>query len=143
MADKASLDQKPRQFAMLLIWISAIVAALVYLTTPHDVKEVSLRDAKALIEGGAIVLDVRNAKSFSEAHVPGARSIPLAVLSVGIPEALAFAKNLPIVVYCADGVNVGPKAAALLKEAGYTNVVSMREGAAGWKSAGLPMTKVQ
>ena len=46
-----------------------------------DVPRVSLADAKAAYEtGGAVFVDVRDAESYAQSHVPGALSIPLSEL---------------------------------------------------------------
>lgn len=63
-----------------------------------DVPRVSLADAKAAYEtGGAIFLDVRDAESFTQSHIPGALSIPLNELPDRMRE---LDKSAWIITYC-------------------------------------------
>ncbi len=109
--------------------------------TSLNVPEVDLAQAQALIEAGAIVLDVRGKEAFDHRHLPPAVLMPLAVLQAAIPASLADAKERQIVVYCNDGVSTGPKAASILLQNGYKNVVNMKPGIEGWDKAGLPLVK--
>jgi rhodanese-related sulfurtransferase len=52
-----------------------------------SVPRVSLADAKAAYEtGGAVFVDVRDAESYAQSHIPGALSIPLSELPNRIGE---------------------------------------------------------
>ena len=103
-----------------------------------DIKEVSLPEAKALIDGGALVIDVRYQAVSAAAHIAGALLIPLEALPARMAE-IESAKALPIVVYCGDGSTLGPEAAHLLTQAGFTQVVNLKPGFSGWREAGLPV----
>lgn len=52
---------------------------------------------------------------------------------------MEVAKTQPIVVYCAEGSNLGPRAADALSQAGYTQVANLQSGIEGWRRAGLPV----
>jgi len=107
----------------------------------YDVPEVSLAIAKALMDAGALVIDVRNKDAFDYRHLPPAVLIPLAVLRAGIPASLAQDKARQIVVYCNDGHFTGPEAAHLLIQQGFTKVANMANGIEGWAGAGYPLVK--
>jgi len=106
------------------------------LGTP-DVAQVSIPEAIALIDAGALVIDVRESP---KTHLPGALVIPLEVLDARLPQ-LEGAKARPIVVYCGSGTSRGPKAAQRLTEAGFTRVANLQPGIEGWRAAGLPEVK--
>lgn len=71
---------------------------------------------RELVRNGALLLDVRTAEEFAEAHVPGARNIPVQELPARIAE--VGEKNRPVVVYCRSGAR-SARAASMLKAAGY------------------------
>lgn len=86
----------------------------------------------------ALVLDVREPAEFGAGHVIGARNVPLA----RIAERADFTKrkDRPLIVYCDSG-NRTSKAAAALKQQGFTRVVSLSGGLGAWRQAGLPVEK--
>ena len=106
-----------------------------------DVHQVSVSEAKALIDGGALVIDVRESEKFNTRHIPGAINIPLAILQSGIPTSIAHAISQPVVVYCGDGVTTGPEGTRLLNQGGYKQAVNVQPGLQGWVEAGLPVQK--
>ena len=101
-----------------------------------DVPEVNLEEARALVDAGAVVIDVRDRAASASAHLPGALLIPLEVLSAHLGS-LEAAKAKSIVVYCGNGSYRGPEAVQLLTKAGFTNVVNLAPGFIGWRDAGL------
>ena len=125
--------------------IASVLAIAVVLTSrsgpSHDVLNISIEEASKLVDGGAMVVDVRGKDAFDARHIPGALNIPLDTLKAGIPAALAKAKAEPIVVYCGDGVRIGPEGTALLNKAGYTKAMNVEKGIQGWADAGLRVVK--
>lgn len=107
----------------------------------YNVKEVSAADAKALVDGGVMVVDVRGKEAFHSGHIPGAISIPLDDLRVRIPAAIEDAKTMSILIYCGDGVTTGPEGTEILNNAGYVNAVNLRTGLDGWEKAGYPVAR--
>jgi phage shock protein E len=82
--------------------------------------------ARKLISAGAVVLDVRTADEYAEAHLPNAVNVPVQEMSsrLGDVEGLvAGDKARSIVVYCAAGGRAA-KAKAQLEAAGYSHVVN-------------------
>src|SRR2546421_443651 len=103
------------------------------------VPEVSPEQVKARLDKGEhpVVLDVREKEEVRQGYVPGAISLPRGFLEMRVEEAVPD-KNAPIVAYCAGGTR-SLLAGRILKELGYTNVVSMRGGFTAWKNQGLPV----
>jgi rhodanese-related sulfurtransferase len=83
---------------------------------------ISGADAKALVQGGALLLDVRSPEEFAEGHLAGAVNIPVDAL----PQRLAEVepKDRPVVVYCRSGAR-SKKARGLLLEHGWTRVENL------------------
>jgi phage shock protein E len=82
--------------------------------------------AKALIERGAVVLDVRTADEYAGGHLSNALNVPVQELSSRMSEIEKLAggdREKPIVVYCGAGGRAA-KAKAQLETAGYTRVVN-------------------
>lgn len=134
----------PRHIISFLL--VACVIALSALTSRHstapvfNVREVSTREAQALMAVGAVVIDVRDRTVSDRAHLPGALLIPVEVLEARM-EKLQVAKSADIVVYCGDGSSAGPRAATTLNRAGYSKAVNLKSGFQGWSSAGLPVAR--
>lgn len=55
--------------------------------------------------------------------------------------AFAAAKDGPVLVYCGDGVAIGPEATSILNAAGYARAVNFKPGIEGRAGAGLPIAK--
>jgi rhodanese-related sulfurtransferase len=82
--------------------------------------------ARELVAAGAVVIDVRTADEYAEAHLSHAINIPVQELPDRIAEIetlVAGDRTRPIVVYCAAGSRAA-KAKAQLDAAGYSNVVN-------------------
>src|SRR3989440_628730 len=103
------------------------------------VPEVSPEQVKARLDKGEhpVVLDVREKEEVRQGYVPGALSLPRGFLEMRVEEAVPE-KNTPIVAYCGSGTR-SLLAGRILKELGYTNVVSMRGGFTAWKNQGFPV----
>jgi rhodanese-related sulfurtransferase len=76
---------------------------------------ISPADARAKVEKGALLLDVRTPGEFAMGAIPGAKNIPVQSLGGRLDE---LAKDKPIVVYCASGMR-SASALSLLKSKGY------------------------
>jgi len=86
----------------------------------------------------ALVLDVREPGEYGAGHILGARSVPLA--RIGERADFAKRKDRPLIVYC-DGGARASKAAAALRQQGFTRVLSLSGGLGAWQQAGLPVEK--
>lgn len=123
--------------------------------TPEQAREFLNSDA------GHVYLDVRTVQEFEAGHIPGAKNVPIVEPDVfgrmqmnprfvEIVEA-NFGKGVKCITGCQKGAR-SLKAAELLLQVGFTNVVDMRGGFAGetdemgqvtfpgWAPRGLPTT---
>src|SRR5712672_1057997 len=122
-----------------------------------NVRRVSPLEAKRLVDEGYTYVDVRTAEEFDVRHPAGALNVPLALAGPGGAAAGAgflptmwrlFGLEARIVVGCATGVR-SLRAAEMMTDAGFLDVVDQRAGLEGarspfgalmepgWKSAGL------
>lgn len=102
------------------------------------VQSVSASEARRLqLEGGAILVDVREAHEWRNGHAPNAKHIPLGELErrmAQLPEGKA------IIVTCASGMRSRIGAKKLLAH-GLPRVLNLRGGMSAWRGAGLPIQK--
>jgi rhodanese-related sulfurtransferase len=96
---------------------------------------VSVKQAQAMTEKGALLLDVREPDEYSVVHAPNARLLSLGQISERLNEISAY-KNKPIVVVCRSGKR-SARAVKLLQEAGFTQVSNVTGGMNAWESEGL------
>jgi hydroxyacylglutathione hydrolase len=107
------------------------------LTTSPAVLEVGI-DELANRPDGAAVIDVREPEEFAAGHVPGAVSLPQADLSSRLGE---LPRDRPVLVICQGGYR-SLRAAQFLRQAGFTDVASVRGGTDAWRAAGRPVEAV-
>jgi rhodanese-related sulfurtransferase len=87
-------------------------------------------------KGEIFVIDVRPAEEYQAAHLPYARSLPLAELRRRLHE---VPKSRPVVAYCRGPFCVmAGKAVALLRKQGY-RALRFEDGVAEWRRNGLPV----
>ena len=91
-------------------------------------------EAAAMLEDGAVLLDVREAHEWRTGHAPKARHIPLGALPTRMRE---LPERRVLVTVCHSGMR-SARAASLLARSG-REVVNLRGGMAAWRRAGLPM----
>jgi molybdopterin/thiamine biosynthesis adenylyltransferase/rhodanese-related sulfurtransferase len=103
------------------------------------VPEVSPDEVKSRLDAGkaGVLLDVREKEEVRQGFVPGAVAVPRGFLEMQVEEKVPD-KSTPVIAYCAGGTR-SLLAGRILKELGYTNVVSMKGGFSGWKNKGLPV----
>ena len=131
-----------RNVLQILVSFTVLFAVIHFTQSSRSfpgVTDVSVTEAAAMINAGAVVIDVRGRAASGAAHLPGALLIPVEVLSARLAE-LEYAKTQQIVVYCGNGTSRGPEAAHILTEAGFSRVVNLGAGIEGWRGAGLPVT---
>jgi adenylyltransferase/sulfurtransferase len=98
----------------------------------NPVAEISASEvARAQARGDELLLiDVREPHEFEKARIPGAKLIPLGQLGARVQE-LADWKERRVVVHCKSGAR-SAKAAAQLRDAGFTNVANLSGGIDAW-----------
>lgn len=97
-------------------------------------EEIDPGTARALVDDGAFLLDVRNDDEWEAGHAPAATLIPLGRLSERHPE---LPTDRRIVVVCRSGGRSGQATDALVA-AGY-DAVNLAGGMQGWAALGLPV----
>src|SRR5581483_2355979 len=93
------------------------------------------------LAGGVELLDVRTPGEFAEAHVPGARLVPLGDL-----DAVEFLKShgreKPLYVLCQSGGRAR-QAIEKFRAAGFAGCVLVEGGTRAWIDGGLPVDRGQ
>ncbi len=85
--------------------------------------------------GEVVIIDVRPGDEFATAHLPHARSVPVAELKKRLAE---LPKDVPVVAYCRGPFCVMAKSAVeLLRKRGY-RAFHLTDGVAEWRARGLP-----
>jgi rhodanese-related sulfurtransferase len=102
------------------------------MTTADAVPEVGPTEARALIDGGATLLDVREDDEWQAGHAPDASFIPLGQLTARATE---LATGTRIVVICRSGAR-SERAARFLRGQGY-DAINLTGGMRAWATAGL------
>ncbi len=80
-----------------------------------------------------LVVDVREPREFKHGHIPGAQLIPLPKLLATLPN---FSDGRQVVLVCRGGRR-STRAAYLLRDKGYDNVLNLEGGMIAWETAGL------
>lgn len=80
-----------------------------------------------------IILDVREPREFRRSHIAEAQSVPLSTL---LQHGLLLADDKPIVLVCQSGRR-SRRAAAVLRELGYSDISLVDGGMQAWEAAGL------
>lgn len=105
-----------------------LVVALGFAGCAHPT--VSGEAARALVDRGALLVDVRSPAEFAEGHLPGAINVPVQELEATV-DSLSANRGRQIVVYCRSGVRSARARRALLK-AGFAQVEDLG-GLSNWK----------
>jgi rhodanese-related sulfurtransferase len=97
-----------------------------------SVPEVAPDAGRALVDGGALLLDVREPDEWEAGHASDARFIPLGALEARVGE---LAENPSIVVICRSGAR-SARATTFLVAQGF-DAVNLAGGMRAWAAAGL------
>ncbi len=98
-------------------------------------KHINAAEAKELVDGGALLVDVREDQEYLDENIPGARNEPLSRI------AGAKISGAPAVVFhCKSGgrTRMNARALAQLTDA---DVYILDGGIEAWKAAGFPVTR--
>ena len=98
-----------------------------------DIPEIDVQEAQKRVQGGALLLDVREQNEYDEEHIPGAQLLPLSELMARFDE---LPKDQEIVAQCRSGKR-SAQATDFLRAQGY-DVTNMEGGILRWKAEGLP-----
>jgi rhodanese-related sulfurtransferase len=91
---------KRRAFWLVMLAAFLPLPALSQTTDESAVPRISVVDLKKAADAGQVlIIDVRDAASYAEGHLPGAINVPLAELEQTL--AMVKAAKKPLVAYCA------------------------------------------
>lgn len=96
-------------------------------------------EAIRMMNGGAVLIDVRTANQFKDGHIAGARNVPGDQIADGA-KSLEKLSGKTLIMCCDNGATAGA-AVRTLKRAGQKDVFSLRGGLAAWRSENLPVVK--
>lgn len=104
-------------------------------------KSITAQELKAMLDKGAMALDVRPGAEFVAGHVPGSVSIPLSGQFASWAGAVLGLSSRPVLIAAnADQIN---EARMRLARIGIEDVAGYLEGGTeGWQKAGLPVEQV-
>ena len=86
------------------------------------------------------LVEVLSEESYNEGHIPGAINIPLSKIGSLVTKYLK--KKDIVVVYCGSySCQRSTKAAIILLELGYENILDFKAGKRGWVHSGLKLEK--
>ena len=107
------------------------------LSHPHELAPMGGKELLAQARrGDVIVIDVRPESEYQTAHLPHARSIPLAELKTRLDE---IPRGKPVVAYCRGPFCLmAMEAVGLLAKKGF-KAAHLGDGVAEWRSRGLPL----
>src|SRR6516164_3522032 len=101
-----------------------------------SIQKISLEQARALLDRGATVVDIRDKDEFARERIPHARNIPLA----GIGESRLAAQGASALIFqCRSGARTGANAATLAAAAVGCDAYILEGGLDAWKRANLPV----
>jgi len=105
-----------------------------------EIREISVEDTQArAVEGGPVLIDVRERDEYEQGFIPRAQWIPRGFLELKIEDAVPE-RDREVVLYCAGGTR-SALAARSLQDLGYSKVSSMAGGFRAWKNAGFPFDR--
>ena len=103
-----------------------------------DLKTISPAAAAALVENGALLVDIREAAERQSGVIPNAAHAPLSALQAcEIPAA----PGQPVIFHCKSGGRTAMNAAALASKAGDCEAYLLEGGIDAWRSQGLPVAQ--
>jgi rhodanese-related sulfurtransferase/transcriptional regulator with XRE-family HTH domain len=100
------------------------------------VRTLSVADAQALIaQGGVDLIDVRESHEWQTGHLPGARLLPLGLLTADLQSARLGTK----VLFVCESGSRSRRAADFVESHGVPEVFTLEGGTRAWRAAGLPI----
>jgi len=96
--------------------------------------------ARLMREGGALLVDIREADEHARERIPGAASLPLSSFD---RQALTTANTKAVLFHCRSGARTQANAANLMAKASGCQAYVVEGGLDAWKAAGLPIARDQ
>ncbi|GAA5512251.1 thiosulfate sulfurtransferase GlpE [Deinococcus carri] len=99
-----------------------------------SLKDVSPTEGQQRVQGGALLVDVREPNEYQDVHAQGAQLLPLSEFEARYAE---LPRDRELVMICRSGAR-SARAGQYLLDHGYTRVVNLEGGTLAWQDAGLP-----
>jgi hydroxyacylglutathione hydrolase len=113
------------------------------LTDAARLERLEPRDAAALLEGGAVLVDGREPAAWAAGHVPGSVNATMVRAAVGSRAAAAVDPEEPVVVTAPDDEGAR-RMVRRLEAVGFRRVLGILAGGVeAWEEAGLPLESVE
>lgn len=125
--------------AGIAVLMAVIVAAYELRARAQNYSAVLPQEAIRLMNGGAVVFDLRDAESFAAGHITGAKTLSAEQLE-SAAESLKKYKQKNLILYCDQGVR-GTAAVRKLHAQGFTQVFNLKGGLAAWRAESLPLLR--
>ena len=128
-----------------LIYLAAMIVSGAILARPLFAglftfgKEIGTLEATQLINKNALLIDVREAKDFSEGHIPGAKNVPMQELESRSGDFKKYMEK-PVIV-SAGTASQANKAIQILTKKQFTQLYQLKGGLASWREANLPIER--
>jgi rhodanese-related sulfurtransferase len=101
-----------------------------------SIRHIDAREAKRLVDGGAILIDVREPGEHAAENIPGARNHPLSAIAQSPPD-----PALQTVIYhCKSGGRTRMASSALSRCSAADSFI-MDGGIEAWKAVGYPVKR--
>jgi len=101
-----------------------------------SLQTVTPREAKRLVEDGAVLVDIREADEHSRESIPGSRHLPLSKLDEAD---FAAHRGQVVVFHCRSGARTQSNSTRLAAKAGdMCEAFVVEGGLEAWRTAGLP-----
>jgi rhodanese-related sulfurtransferase len=99
-----------------------------------SIRTITVDEARALIEAGGVLIDIRDPDEHAREHIPDARSVPLAEIGqTALP-----ADASVVIFHCRTGNRTAAYADKLASSSACTKYI-LGGGLDAWKRAGLPV----
>jgi rhodanese-related sulfurtransferase len=100
-----------------------------------SLKKISPQEAKALIDQGAVLVDIREPQERARSYIPGSQSLPLSRTGAGERVAPGASK---VIFHCKSGMRTSGNAETLANCATCEGYI-VEGGLDAWAAAGLPV----
>lgn len=100
----------------------------------YEYEEIFPDELEKWRNNGAQLIDVREQWEYEDAHIPGAKNVPLGELVERADEL-----EEPVVLVCASGNRLGQTAHYLTERGILRNVANLMGGTSGWQARSLPV----
>ena len=126
-------------FAALGI-ILALIVRMEIKRAMRGFKTITPAEAVQLInKEDALILDIREGNELAQGVIRGSKHLALSVLKQQVEELKDHVEK-PVIAYCKAGTR-SEQACEILKKNNFSNVMSLKGGLEGWKTANLPVSK--